>query len=292
MARLFPPFQQFFDDNGQPLTSGTLQFTVNGVISAPLDTFSDPSLGNKNSNPVVLNADGRLPFDIWGDGVYSVILKTKAGTLINQLDTVGGDVGSRTAFSDWTTTIVYNIPAFVVGSDGLYYRSLSVSNLGNDPTLNPGTNLFWEEFKFRGIWNNSITYLVGDVVQSTLGNVWKAMTSQSATDPETDDGTNWLPSISVQWTNKSSAFNVLAGKKYQIDASGGAVDAPFAASYLVGDVIIVHNESISTNLVRLTNSTLTIKGVGDTVTSSDNLELAPGDTAHLVAKTTTILEVV
>ncbi len=197
MARIFTPFQQWFDDNGQPLVSGTLKFTLNGVTSSPLDTFSDPSLNNKNPNPVTLNADGRLPFDIWGDGVYSVILKDKNGVLINQLDTVGGDVGSRTAFSDWTSTIVYNIPAFVVGSDGLYYRSLSTNNLGNDPTLNPGTNTFWEEFKFRGIWNSSITYEIGDVLQTTVGNVWKALLSQSSNNPETDDGTNWDIAISL-----------------------------------------------------------------------------------------------
>lgn len=94
------------------------------------------------------------------------------------------------------------------------------------------------------------------------------------------------------WLNKSSAFNIESGEKYQIDGSGGSVDAVLSTSYLVGSVIIVHNESISTNTVRLTNTALTIKGVGGTVTNSDNLVLEPGDTAHLVAKTTTILEVI
>ena len=65
-----------------------------------------------------------------------------------------------------------------------------------------------------------------------------------------------------------------------------------ATSYLVGDVITVHNESISTNTVRLTNTALTIKGASGTITSSDNLVLKPGNTAKIVMKTTVIGEFV
>lgn len=232
MARLFDPFKQFFDGNGDPLASGTLEFFENGVYSNQLATYSDASLNNANPNPVTLNGEGRLPFDIFGDGVYSVELRSKStpaspdGVLIDLLDTVGGDAGSRTAFSDWTSTIIYNIPAFVVGSDGLYYRSLSNSNLGNDPILNPGTNTWWEEFKLRGIWNDSITYGIGDVVQSTIGNLWKALTSQAANDPETDSGTNWIPAIDgakVPEIIVLEAAVIAAEKDIAIPFTGGGV---------------------------------------------------------------------
>ncbi|MCP4326332.1 MAG: hypothetical protein GY787_31745 [Alteromonadales bacterium] len=192
MARLFTPFQQFFDGSGEPLASGTIEFFESGVYSNQLDTYSDASLNNVNPNPITLDGEGYLPFDIFGDGVYSVELRDKNSILINLLDTVGGDTGSRTAFSDWTSTIIYNIPAFVVGSDGLYYRSLSNDNLGNDPIEDAGSNIYWEEFKLRGVYNSSVTYDIGDVVQTTVGNLWKALTSQSGNNPETDDGTNWV----------------------------------------------------------------------------------------------------
>ncbi len=195
MARLFTPFQQFFDGNGDPLASGTLEFFEDGVYSNQLDTYSDASLNNVNPNPITLDGEGRLPFDIFGDGVYSIELRDKNSILINLLDTVGGDTGSRTAFSDWTSTIIYNIPAFVVGSDGLYYRSLSNDNLGNDPIEDAGSNTWWEEFKLRGVYNSSVAYSVGDVVQTSTGNSWKALTEQSGNDPETDSGTNWIPAI-------------------------------------------------------------------------------------------------
>ncbi len=147
MARLFSPFQQFLDGNGDPLASGTLEFFENGVYSNQLDTYSDASLNNVNPNPITLDGEGRLPFDIFGDGVYSIELRDKNSILINLLDTVGGDTGSRTAFSDWASTIIYGIPAIVVGSDGNYYESLVINNLGNDPT-EAGNSDKWRRVDF------------------------------------------------------------------------------------------------------------------------------------------------
>ncbi len=218
MARLFTPFQQFLDGNGDPLASGTLEFFESGVYSIQLDTYSDASLNNVNPNPITLDGEGYLPFDIFGDGVYSVELRDKNSILINLLDTVGGDAGSRTAFSDWTSTIIYNIPAFVVGSDGLYYRSLSTDNLGNDPIENAGSNTWWEEFKLRGIYNSSVTYSVGDVVQTSTGNLWKALKGQSGNDPETDSGTNWEPAFNEQVKEYSSSVSYGVGSTVKTSA--------------------------------------------------------------------------
>ena len=120
----------------------------------------------------------------------------------------------------------------------------------------------------------------------------ESINSYNSNDPETDDGTNWVEAFKNPWIMKSPAFNIKAGKRYQIDASGGAVDAALAASYTIGDEIIVHNESISTNTVRLTNTALTIKGPIGTITTADNLELEPGDTVHIAMKTILIGEVV
>lgn len=218
MARIFAPFQQFLDDNGDPLASGKLTFYRDGIYSIKQNTYSDASLNNPNPNPITLDGEGRLPFDVFGDGVYSVELREKAtnitpdGVLIRLLDTVGGEAGSRLAFSDWTSTIQYNVPAFVIGSDGKYYRSLSNANLGNDPTLDPGNNAFWEEFVFRGIYNTQVTYSVGEVVQTSTGNIWKALLEQSANDPETDDGTNWLPA--VEGSKIPEVSNLIANIKY------------------------------------------------------------------------------
>lgn len=299
MADLFTPFAQFFDKNGDPLSKGTLKFLEEGTTDTLLDTFSDSALLNKNTNPVVLDGEGRLPNLIFGKGVYNVILRSKAttaspnGVLIDQLDPIGGSSGLKTAFDLWDESTIYNIPNIVSSLDDKFYKSLTDGNFNNDPTLLPGENPDWEEWPVNGIYNTKIPYGIGDIAQTVDGNLWKSLTAPNLNnDPDTDDGTNWANAIDEQWVNKSAAFTVFAGKSYQIDASGGSVDAALQTSYVVGDVITVHNESISTNLVRLTNTALTIKDNNGTITSADNLVLSAGNSVQLVAKTTTILEVV
>lgn len=195
-----------------------------------------------------------------------------------------------------------NTGASTVNVGGLGVKSLkpSVGTLGADD-ISAGVlvEAFFDGTDFiiidAAISLHSLTrrYRLGAAVKTTDGSLWRSVIAANLNnDPLTDDGTKWLPGFSNPWLNKSGAFTIEAGKMYQIDGSGGTVDGALKTSYVVGDVIIVHNESISTNLVRLTNTALTIKGPGGTVTSSDNLELDPGDTAHLVAKTPTILEVV
>jgi len=292
MARYENPTPQYLDGAGNPFVNGQLFFFKSGT-NTQLTTFKDELESIPNTHPVDLDAAARTP-NIFFSGSAKVIfvaddLSTgEIGKQIFERDPVGGEkeLGD---FTLWDTTVTYDLNDIVEGSDGEFYKSLSNANQANDPLTNEDK---WELFKLIGVWNTNITYSIGDVVLSTVGNLWKALTATAANDPETDDGVNWIEAISNPWINKSSAFTVLAGKMYQIDASGGAVDAPLKAAYVVGDVIIVHNESISTNLVRLTNTALTIKGPSGTVTSSDNLVLEAGDTAHLVAKTTTILEAV
>jgi len=265
---------------------GSIRFFKAGTDS-PLTTFADDLESIPNPAQIDVDANGNLP-NIFFSGSARVKYLDEFGQQYNARDPVGGDreLGD---FTLWDTQVIYDLND-IVERTNKFYKSLSNANQSNDPVLVLDK---WEEIRFIGVYNINITYVIGDIVQTVDGNLWKSLIAVNLNnDPSTDTGVNWISAMDGQWINKSSAFPIIAGKKYQIDASGGAVDAPFEPSYLVGDVIIVHNESISTNLVRLTNSTLTIKGAGDTVTSSDNLVLEPGDTAHLVAKTTTILEVV
>lgn len=268
--------------------SGSLRFFKSGT-NTELITYKDegetPGLENPTIVPVLANGNVQ---NVFYSGSAKVLYLDEFDVQYAERDPVGGEkeLGD---FTLWDTTVTYDLNDIVEGSDGKFYISLSNSNQGNDPTTTPTQ---WSEIRFLGVWNTNVTYSVGDVVQTTDGNLWRALTSGAGNDPLTNDGTNWVEAFSNPWINKSAAFNILAGKKYQIDASGGAVDAPLSTAYVAGDVITVHNESISTNTVRLTNTALTLKGTGDTITTSDNLVLAPGDTAHIAMKTTTIGEFV
>ncbi len=191
MARLFTPFQQFGDDEGNPLAFGTLEFLFNNTDNQQV-TYSDSSLNNVNTNPVVLDGEGRVP-DVFGDGVYTVVLKSNGGVLIDRINDVGGDPGSRTAFSDWARNIIYQIPAFVVATNGLYYRNISGGNIGNDPVTSPQ---FWEEIRFTGTWNQFVSYGIGNFTRSGNGSLWRSLVGGNLNNPpESDNGTNWIPAI-------------------------------------------------------------------------------------------------
>lgn len=315
MSRLFALFQQFGDDNLQPLASGTLKFTLNGVTSTLQNTFSDVLLTDANPNPITLDGEGRLPFDVWGSGVYSVILKDKNGVLIKQLNDASGGADSGSGFGVWSDAVAYNIPAFVVGSNGLYYRTLSDGNLNNDPILNPGTNLFWEEFKLRGVWNSGITYVIGNIVQTTAGNLWQALTATAANNPETDGGTNWIPAfdgskvpeiivlegkvvtleellVLNSWeTPETADFTGANNESRQIDASANTVDVTLPV-LVAGDSFIYHNLITSTFKVQILNPIETIKGTEGDIAAATNLELEAGQSVQMVAKSATILSVV
>jgi len=296
MARYVDPAPYNPDSTGSPLVNGKLFFFKSGT-NTQLETFKDKANKIPNTHPVLIPANGVTP-NIFFNGLAKVIktaddlVTGEIGKQISEKDPIG-DESETGDFALWDTSIGYDKNDIVEGDNEKFYLSLSDDNQANDPTLTPGDNEFWEEIRFLGVFNTKVSYAVGDIVQTTDGNLWKSLIASNLNNnPSTDDGTKWAPAFDKQWINKSAAFNVVAGKMFQIDASAGAVDAPFQAAYAAGDELIVHNESISTNLVRLTNTALTLKGKGATITTSDNLVLEPGDTAHIVMKTTTIGEFV
>lgn len=293
MARFVNPITDL-----KPL--GSIFFFKSGTNS-PLITFADDLESIQNPAQIDVNSDGNLP-NVFFSGSARVKYLDEFGQQYNERDPVGGEreLGD---FTLWDTVVSYDLNDIVEGSDGRFYQSLTNANQANNPTTNADK---WKEIRFIGVYNINVTYSAGDVVQTTNGDLWKSLISTNINnDPSTDDGTKWLPAIDGSkvpdvialealnmWINNAANFTVISGESYQIDGSGGTVDATLPVSLVAGDVITVHNESISTNKVQLLNSALTIKGPTGTIAAGTDLELDPGDTVKLVAKTTLIVEVV
>lgn len=74
---------QFFDDNGNPLSGGLL-YTYEAGTTTPQATYTDSNGNVANSNPIVLDAAGRVPYQVWlTDGAsYKFILKTSLGVTV------------------------------------------------------------------------------------------------------------------------------------------------------------------------------------------------------------------
>jgi hypothetical protein len=79
--------QQFFDNNGVPL-SGGLIYTYQAGTSTPLATYTDNGGTIANANPIVLDSSGRVPYEIWMFTGYSYkfVIQTSAGASIQTLD--------------------------------------------------------------------------------------------------------------------------------------------------------------------------------------------------------------
>jgi len=171
--------------------NGSLRFLKSGT-NTTLVTYKDeaetPGLENPTVVPVLPNGNVQ---NIFFSGSAKVIYLDEFNVQYAERDPVGGEkeLGD---FTLWDTTVTYDINDIVEGSNGKFYQSLSNSNQANDPTTTPTQ---WKEIRFIGVWNTNVLYSIGDVVQTAGGNLWKSLTATAGNDPDTDNGTNWLPSI-------------------------------------------------------------------------------------------------
>jgi hypothetical protein len=299
MSRYVNPVPQYLDGAGDPVVNGKL-FVYESEQNVLKSTFADQKQTIPNTNPIILDSAGRTPNTFY-TGTARIVLQDSSGLQLFERDPVGGqnDFG---AFGDWAISVSYDIDD-IVQRLGKFYLSKINANQGNDPSLSEGNNANWTLINFLQLHDTTTVYGLGDIVNTSTGLLWASQTaSNTGNNPTTDDGTNWLPAVAGAkipevaaldtFINKSASFTIVVGESYQIDSSGGAVNAAMPTSLVVGKIITVHNESISTNTVLLTNPSFTIKGTGGTIAPGTDLELAAGDTARLVAKSTLILEVV
>ena len=82
---------QFFNDNGDPL-SGGLIYTYQAGTTTPAASYTSVSGMTANSNPIQLDAVGRLSNEVWltAGASYKFVLKTSDGSTIGTYDDIAG----------------------------------------------------------------------------------------------------------------------------------------------------------------------------------------------------------
>ena len=198
MARFGEINAQYFDDAGDPLSSGKIYFYETGTTTLK-DTFSDINQTIANTNPVILTAAGRQP-NIFFSGTAKAILVDKNDVQILVRDPVGQ---TASVFGDgWVATKIYSADAVVLGSDGQYYRSLAAGNQNNDPTSTSG---YWT-LLYSVEWNAGITYQVGAVV--TYNNLQYQSLQNSNLNNNPSSATAYWASIAFAWlSTRTYAIN-------------------------------------------------------------------------------------
>lgn len=103
---------QFFDNSGNPLTGGLL-YTYDAGTTTPRASYTSLSGGTPNTNPIVLDAAGRTPSEIWlTNGVlYKFVLKTSDGVLLGTYD----NISSQGYYTDLQAALAASSGSSLVG---------------------------------------------------------------------------------------------------------------------------------------------------------------------------------
>ena len=195
MARFGSLGEQYFDNAGDPLISGKIYFKESGT-DTDKDTFADVNLSIANTNPVILSGAGRQP-NIFFSGSARAILTDSDDVQIEERDPLGGEA-EEGVFSPWNSITIYNIPDIVVGSNGLFYLSLTDGNQNNDPASDL---VNWTEIRFVRIWNANETYTLNRIVEGSDGLLYTSTINNNLNNDPTTDATNWKPSTEAQANN-------------------------------------------------------------------------------------------
>jgi microcystin-dependent protein len=130
---------QFFDDSGVPL-SGGLIYTYTAGGTTPLTTYTSISGLVANSNPIILDAAGRIN-EVWiPEGVsYKMIIKNSGNVTIGTFDNLNP---------------IPTLPVSIAnGGTGATTAVGAVANLGLGTFLVPtGTILMWPSNTIPGDW--------------------------------------------------------------------------------------------------------------------------------------------
>lgn len=288
MARFINPIPQYKPNS-------KLYFYKSGT-NTDLLTYKDQFETVLNTQPVLTDAAGFAP-NIFYSGSAKLIILDQDDVQYAERDPVGGEK-ELGAFNLWDTVVTYDQNDIALASDGRFYQSFADGNQGNDPISSPSD---WFEIRFTPVYNANYTFALGEITQTSDGSLWRSVVgSNTGNNPATDDGTNWLPAvdsskiqeiIKLTWKTKASDFTAIANESYQIDGSANTVDVamPVIAE---GETFTFHNQSLSTFAVTILNPSYTIIGKSGTLSAGTDLELSASDSVQLVAKTSSVLEIV
>ena len=113
---------QFFDNSGNVLTGGKI-YTYEAGTTTPLASYTSSSGNTAHTNPIVLNAAGRVPSggEIWiALRLYKFVLETSTGVLIATYDNVGSSFNATAIIANFTgngSTVAFTLASAPSGGE-------------------------------------------------------------------------------------------------------------------------------------------------------------------------------
>lgn len=133
---------QFSDSNGAPLTGGLLYVYAAGT-STPVTTYTSREATANNTNPIVLDAAGRTPAEIWLDGglFYKFVLKSSTYVQIGSYDNIPAindvtTVNNLLTVTGTNTLTALGVPTIQAYTTGAQYSFVAQNNNTSAVTIN------------------------------------------------------------------------------------------------------------------------------------------------------------
>lgn len=187
MGRYVNPVPQTLNGNGSPIVGAKLYFYEPGTTTLKT-IYSDSGLTTPATNPAIADSTGRYS-NIFLDGIYRTIQTDENDVQIWDRDPVGDVIEGE--WQDWISGTIYNIPQIVRGSDDEYYRSLTDSNQGNDPTTSAAS---WEKLQLGRVWNTNVTYSATDSAYGSDGMLYFSRAASNQGNDPTSTPLSWIRS--------------------------------------------------------------------------------------------------
>lgn len=249
--------------------------TANDAINRGTMSFAGSSTGTSNAYEVTMPATRTTNQD--GDQVIFKADKTNTGAATLKIDAL-----SAVALVDWDGT------ALTGGEivSGQVYECW-YDNANSHFRISAGTDAavkvtYAEEWASKAEDSPVSVAAGGNGVNEYSAYHWSEKARLNAVDLS-----------ALRWEQKTATYTLVNGDRITVEATGATATIRPPTTLVLGDFFQVHNESTSTQTVQVNPQTgQTIRGAGTTVTSADNMVLAAGETAFMVASSTTELEMV
>ena len=189
MSRFVNPRPQYLDDAGNPLIEGKVYIYESGTDDLK-DLFFDVNLSQPAPNPVILSGSGRMP-NTFFTGSARGKLTDSDEVQFWDIDPIGSDTGDG-AFSSWNSITIYNVSDIVIGSDGLFYISITNGNQDSDPVSTP---VDWTQIRFTRVWNPNETYSIDQIAEGSDGQLYTSRTNSNLNNDPISDTINWNPAV-------------------------------------------------------------------------------------------------
>jgi hypothetical protein len=240
---------QFFDDNGDPLSGGKI-YTYAAGTTTPLTTYTSRDGLTPNTNPVILDAAGRTPQQIWATegSLYKYVVRTSSDVLIRTWDNIGGSIVA----SDLATTLAAPTGATLIGLTGFKGQVGTVADIADSD----GSD--WLGFTFTGGTARSIQdKLQGSVSPEDFGAVGDGIVDDSpaviaALQYCSDTGVPFVARGGATYRMASqSTVNRTNGKAMTVDWAGATVVCDEASGVIFGSSPTAFlSTSLNTNIAR------------------------------------------